>query len=483
MSFRVIVVLLSIISVGCTQQDSPDRPKPKIVYKEPDPSVPIPAPRPVPRPGFVNLDLLEDTMLFDLQTLEANERLNTRYIIGCDRHNKGADLDLYEQGLNLAFNRLSSERFLQPVKAIGAADCIFRIDLRDYTITRFEWQLIEAATILDFETNSVRGNTLKFLAQARKPYIFGIETCVMFECDATVDVGGDLYYDLIDVPNVLADYYAQQGVDVQVEVDNEQAIFSGFSQSLISLGKERLVQVVESDFGYCLQTFDTALGGDNLFLNSFTIELIQARGILNSDKLFKHDASEVICTALNGLTIWGLHDAAGLGASAAPTNIVGNNRTPNLDSAIRIGDCGNCHFPEIIIPFSDQLNAHILGNSAYDDKEKDLANTYIRYDRMAAVISDINNRNALALTELGVFANIDPLANVVFNDIREELTADDVASYTLLQTDVFLKLLTGTAISSQVFGNLLNGGTVNINTIKENFNILVQELNLYEDLN
>ncbi len=476
MSFRVIIAFLTVISFGCSRE-TPDIPEPRVVYSEPD--KPIPPARPVPRPGFVNLDLLEDTQLFDLQTREATERLNTRYLIGCDRHNLGEDLNEFEQGVNLAINRISPERFLKRVQPIGQADCVYRIDIRDFGITRFEWEIIAANAILKFETQSVRGATLKFLTQAAQPYMFAADfSCVISECDNVVNVNGDIYYDLIDVPNNLDGFYRAQGVIVQREADQERLVQVGFSNSLISLSKDRLVQLVESDFGVCAQTFDTAQNGDQLFVNSFTKELINARGQLNSDKLFKHNASETICTGLNGLPIYFLSDANGVGVGFAPTNIVVNNRTPNRSPEINLGDCGNCHYPQVMLAVSDTLQSHILSNSAYDDKEKDLANTYIRIDKMNARMAEANLRNELALTELGVFALRDPVQNNVLN-IRDQATADIVASYTLIPTTRFLTLLRGTEVSSQVFGNLLNGGTVNVATLKEGFPDLVRELNLF----
>ncbi len=479
----LLLVSLLWVTPSCKEDKVIQGPKPRIVYREP--TGPVPDARPVPRSGFVNLDLLEDTILLDLQTLDSDDdRRNTRYLVACDRHNSGDDLDEYRQGVDLGLNRLSAERFLTPVTAIGNAGCIYRINLEDYSITRFEWQLIEAVTLLDFVSKSTRNQNIQFLVQSQKGYIFGIELCAMFECDEVADKGGAVYYDLVNQPNLTQDFFEQQGVNVQDQVNaqNGTALFSGFSQSQIALGKTRLIQVAKSTNGYVMSSFDVALGGDDLFVNPFSQELINAGGRVNSRRRFKHAAQEHIATSNNGLTTWRLNNAADNAEVEAPTSVVTNTKTGKIDPAIRIGDCGNCHYPNVAIPFSDQLRNHILGNSAFDPNEKDLGRIFFNYDRISAIIDKINKRNRIALDELGITAEEDPLTEI-FRNIREEMTADQVAAYTLLPTDQFLRLLTGSAVSSQVFGNLLNGGTVNIATLSDNFNTLVVELNLFDDGN
>ena len=117
-------VLFSILLAltGCTQ--TVEDPEPRIVYK--DPGREPPPVTPPARPGFVNLDIAEDVMLLDLQNIQSrDERENTRYLVGCDRYNQTQDLAEFEQGINIAMNRLSDERFIYPVQAVGQAQCIF----------------------------------------------------------------------------------------------------------------------------------------------------------------------------------------------------------------------------------------------------------------------------------------------------------------------------------------------------------------------
>jgi hypothetical protein len=474
------IVLSIFLSFSCNRKNKIEGPKPRVVFQKPD--IPVPDARPVPRPGFVNTDLLEDTITLDLQSLNSEaEQQRTRYLVGCDRHNNGTDLSSYEQGLNLAMNRLSNERFLTKLTPIGAADCIYRFDLDDFSITRQEWrEVIEPNTLFDFETESTRGQLIQFLTQSRKPYIFGDEICMMFECDAVVANRRQfIYYRLTDQPNLTQDFLAQQDVNILEQVLDQDALYSGFSQSPIALGKNRLIGLFDSLNGACASTYDMVFGGDDIFQNSFSKELAL---VANSNKLLAHDAQEHICTANNGLSIWRLNNAADLAEVVAPTNIVGNtSETKDVDSAIRLGDCGNCHFKTILIPFADSLLPHILGNSAFDADEKQVARDIFNADRITAKVLEINRVNEAALADLDITDDKDPQTFGVQIQIRREMNADQVAGKLFLPTDEFLTQLRGTELSSVAFGALLDGGTVNLATFSGNFKTLVAELNAFDD--
>jgi len=135
----------------------------------------------------------------------------------------------------------------------------------------------------------------------------------------------------------------------------------------------------------------------------------------------------------------------------------------------------------VAIPFSDQIGSFIIRNSAFDQNEKLLAEKFFRFDEMQAVIGDINRRNRSALDELGITGTQDPINEVIARPFRREMNASQVASMTFLTTEEFLERLAGTAISSQVFGNLVGGGTVSLATISANFETLSLELNLFQD--
>ena len=295
-----------------------------------------------------------------------------------------------------------------------------------------------------------------------------------------------MYYDLIDQANTTNQFLADLGTDLQDLVNTEgDILYSGFSQSQIALGKTRLIVFAESDDGWVMGTYDTQLGGDDLFQNPFSLELIQFNGVLQSNKLFKHDAQEFIAAQSNGLFgNFRLNNAlgndGGFAEVEAPTNVVinVNNR---IDASIRPIDCNGCHFSQIAIPFSDQIGAFILRNSNFDQNEKLLAQRFFKFDEMQAIIGDINRRNRSALDELVINGNEDPITEVIAKPFRNEMNLSQVAAFTFLTPEEFSERLGGTAISAQVFGNLLNGGTVSLATLSDNFETLSIELNLFQD--
>ena len=425
-------------------------------------------------------------MQIDLNSIDSNQqKQRTRYLVGCDRANQGLDTDEFEQGINLSVNMLSSERFLTPVTKIGSNGCIYRIDLDAYTLSNQDWKLVERSTLLDFVSKSTRNQDLQFQTQTLKPYVFAVDfTCLSFECDAVAERqnGGFVYYDLTGQANNTQDFFKQQGINsVQQLIDDEDAIFAGFSQSQIALGKTRLLQLLESDDGFVLSTFDTALGGDDLFQNPFTRELAFAGNGQISNKIFRHDAQEHLFTLNNGLLGFRLNNAADNAEIVAPANVVSNLGNERIDPQIRLSDCANCHFGGMI-PFQDAIGEHILKNSAFDQNEKLVSQIFFKGDKITATIDQINRRYKETLDELGINARVDPMTQTVLRPLREEMDATQIAAFTFLDTEEFLTRLAGTAQSSQVFGSLLTGGKVNLAVLNANFKTLVAELNLFQDV-
>jgi hypothetical protein len=181
--------------------------------------------------------------------------------------------------------------------------------------------------------------------------------------------------------------------------------------------------------------------------------------------------------------LWRLNNANDLAEVEAPTNIV-LKVGARIDGAIRIGDCSECHYKQVAIPFvaGDQISNHIQRNSAFDEFEKNLGDIFFNYDRLSAIIEEINRRNNFSLAELGVDgAKGDPLTQDLFAPYRNEMNSAQVASLLLMTEEEFLLLLPGTEVSSQVLGNLINGGTVSLQVLSDNFNTLTLELRAFED--
>jgi hypothetical protein len=458
----------------------------------PQPSQPIPEPREPPRPGFQTVDLVESDILNDLENLNSDtQRTESRYFIGCDRHNNGESMNEFTQGVNRGINQLSSERELFYSTPIGGGECVYRVDLTKLGWTKQDWELIANNDVLQFQSKTVRNRNIQFLTQSRRPYIFGASALLTaYEGDAVADKRGAIYYSILRQDANTTNFLRDRGVDRQAIVNDEEAMFSGFSSSQIALGKTRMIAVFDSTDGVCISTYDTVLGGDDIFKNPFTLELARAGQVNNQQvtlRIFQHDAQEHICTRPNGLFAeYRLNDRADTGQSIAPANVVTNlqGAAANIDSQIRLGDCMVCHYKEsAILGFQDQLRAHITSNPAFSNVEKKLGAIFFRFDKITARVAELNRAHARAMTELGITASEDPLWNVVMKPLRKEMTIEQVAAYMLLDSVTFKERLRGAPISSQVFGNLLSGGSVNLATLSKNFKVLTEETAAYEDEN
>ena len=481
---KFIILLCSLIVIACNLQPSEkiiEIPAQEFPEPDKDPNEPVPS-----GPNFIDLQNLEFTMFLDVSQLESPaERENTRYLIGCDRFNQNHDLTFFEQGVNKGINMLSNQRFVRRATPIGTADCIYRIDLRDYGITTREWRLVEQNVQLEFVSQTVTNQNLQFLVQARKPYLFAVDFFLTsFEADSVANKGCAIYCDLIDQEFILDDFYQQNGVLLQREYDDQRVLLSGFSQSQIALGKTRLVEVVESRNGYILSTYDVSLAEqDNIFLNPFTKEASLAGGINRTKKTFRHVAQEHIYSLVNGLWGFRLNGANGNAESFAPNDVVINLQAASaqLEPTIYLGSCSGCHHQNVGIEFSDQVNQHVNSNPSFNAQEKLLADIFYDYDAIDAVINEINRINRQQLSELGITSGDDPINKTLFEPFRKEMNARQIAAFTFLTEQEFLERLRGASVSSTLLGNLLNGGTVSIQDIKDAFPILVEELNLFRD--
>ena len=481
----IVILLLSLI--GCNQNNREVLIEDRVIPSSP---VNVPPPLDVPdNPENIGLEIQEDQILLDLNTLSDNDRLNARYLIGCNYYNEGlTNLNDIEAGVNVGINSISTESRLERVAPIGVGGCTYRIDLDSFGLTRGEWQKIESSLLLDFVTESVRGQQIQFLTQSIKPYVFASDFFTTTTQADALTVRNNLYYNLVEQPLELADFFASIGVNVQQEFDDENVVVSGFSASQIALQKTRSVQALESDDGFVVTTYDSALSSqDSHFLNPFPLEAALAKGSKRSNKVFKFNAQEHIYTLPNGMMGFRLNGASGAAEVLAPNDVVINlNATAEgLDPTIFIGSCANCHSTlNPMLQFTDQLANHILNQGAFDAQEKELADVFFNQTAMEGRLRRVTSEYQDSLNKLGAAepGDQDSLGKNIINPFRKEMDASQVAGYVMMPLGVFIQRLGGSNDSSQIFGNLLSGGTVSLGVLSANFDQLVEDLGAYKDV-
>jgi hypothetical protein len=488
------LILLALVA-GCLQKPKVvDRPNPVFIPQPPQgPLPPVPEP---PTPDFITVEAGEDSMLFDVQSLQSdNERLDTFYMYGCDLYNAGADLRMIEQAANKLINSVSSADRPRRLTAFGPAGvpCIFRGDQSDYNLNNDKYRAIERALTLDFTPESIRAQNLQFLTQKRKPYFYLADAAVTFlqgdqltnsdtNGDGLVDTGCGLYCILTEQPIRRDLFFDFVGVDFQREFDDEAAICSATNRSPIALGKGRIVCIVETDFGWLMTTWDSDQANqDSINLNPFPPEVGIAAGLFG-DGVFNFNAQEDLATARNGLYIRRLNGADGLAQSEAPGNVVTIPDDRIHDGLVRLGLCSQCH--SIIGKEVPDEAARIISSSpAFDADQKLAGEIFFNGNLFDAKLREINEAHREALARIGVDQTaVDPISEYLMKWIRDPYDARKAAAFAGLPTEIFLEQLRGTEVSSVVLASLFTpGATVSYADYQGNFPTLVQELNLFRD--
>jgi hypothetical protein len=453
------------------------------------PQLPVEEPPPVQpgKPGFVRFDEIEQYVDRDIKTLNAADRPKTRYLIGCNFLDQGIDdLSDHKAGVNKGLNMISTERLITTADTIDDSGCIWRINIDDIGMTTEEWQKVERNNVLPFISDSVRGRTIRALANTNQPLVYASSFFLTVMQADQVSIGNQLYYDLTEQPLNDTEFVAKLGINLQGEFNDEGPACAGGGRSQIALGKPRLICILDTTAdGFLMFTADTSLAkNDSILQNPFLGEMAAIPGSV-TPKIFKFVAREWIFSMPNGLmTGYRLSNAGGTAEVIAPTNVVIDieQAGKGLPPDITLGACSNCHHQEAGIFFKDEVFNSVRNNGNFNTAEKQLAEVFYRADKFQAKRTVANQNHTRALKEIGVSTfKEDPLVTNIIQPLRGELTAEDVAGYLFMETDDFKIRLNGTNLSKVLFGSLIDGGVVPLQDFVRGFGALKDELILFRD--
>ena len=468
----------------------------------PEPTIEPPPVQPPPLPGFVAFDAFEDALVIDLQDLQSQEREDTRYLIGCDRFNISEELEEFGQGINRGINGLSTERFITPPTPIGSSGCIFRINLTDYDITTEEWQLLEQRTLLQAVSRTTRGETIQFYTQTERPWLFADDMMLTaYEGDALTDQNCTTYCDLVEQPILVDDFFANEGVNLQEEFDREEARCGGTNESKIALGKGRIICQVESDNGWLSIAYDSSLAvPDSINENPFTDEMALANPdapylsgdytnpdygrIPRTTKIFQFQAQEMIGVLPNGLQLFRLNGNDGVAATAAPADVVQNYKAvgDQLEGVIRIAACTGCH-TKGSEGYTDELFDHISERSNFNSDEKTLARVFMKSTLIRQAMNEIDERHGRTLNQMGIDpTNRDAFTARLITPLRNLMDAREAAAKFFLTPEQYRDCLSGSVVAAQNLGAHLTGGRVSLQVFTDNYETVIEECNLFEDV-
>ncbi len=452
---------------------------PGVVLGEPPFEAPEGDVPPLKRPtdDVIQNDEVENWALADSLALSDVDARNTVYLSGANFANDGSSVETAIAGTELGVNLLSNESFIEKGRPIGGENSILAVDLRDFFGSQSDavWRLIEDQAIIKIESQTQRFRQLQFLTQKRLPIVhmqIFLETAFL----------SPVYYAIKNVPQNENQFWLQQGINRQRDFDDrDKGIYlAGFQESQIG-PDNRVVRRMEGREGSCWNSYDVdslnLVAESNFFRFPFPIEA-------RSQLTLRHAAGEILCVQRNGLFVMALYNGAGVRQDAAPTTVVVNTRTAalGLDPSIVIRDCVGCH-TQYVLPVRDELRRQVQ-DSPFGANDKLLAQLFFKPQaQLDAITEQDNARYADTLGELNIESGgIDPMNVGVIDKIRDGMDAKELAAFLYISEGELLTGLAGSDLAQQEVGQLLQGGTIGFNTIKASLNAIIDDLNLFRDI-
>jgi len=340
-----------------------------------------------------------DAMLDDLRRAPAEERRFLRYFTLHHLQNnpviESRDLSVYRAALSKAINSLSwHPRIAVPreVKltdqAEGTGGLLYAIDLRHYQWTPQTWNLIERSypygvsyAASDQEELRRKQESIEELTSVSVPLM----RADWFVATAT---RGDLYYQILDLPQNETHLLRQLGVDPQAAMANphpESIARAGFARSGVS-AQNRLVERLVGRTGMYWRSFDFGPDAGRGKLTRFPLG--PPSGNPHFDRFaFRHDGGEIIFALPNQLHGYLLIDEQGDRIEVGPIHVVGDAlKTAGTPAIVNAVSCFACHKHGMIDMVDTLREGSVLEGDARRQVEKlhpvrDVMNALVQRDR------------------------------------------------------------------------------------------------------
>ena len=427
----------------------------------------------------LDLRYVEKTIFLDLNdNIDERDRPFIRYLVGTHRaYYSNEDLAVAKKASDKTTNSLiERERDVVQSSYVDDIKSIFRIDIRSYELSVQDWEVIERFDRFKFISNTDFGRSIRLLTGAKLPWLHSdnFSDMVLFN--------SNLYYFLNGTRKSLNDQLIKLGVRFNADLVNFDATLLGFNGSSISAQKNRLLSRHESQDGSAWLSFDVKPLGNVAQRNLFKFPLPANIG---SNRVFFHDASELIYSLPSGLHGYALYDRFGNLQNVAPIDIVKDLISPvipgpEIKAAI---SCFRCHSGGII-PAVDQVRAKVLENSTeftVNDQER-VRNLYKRQTSLNALFKVDNNQYLAALSKLGISASEPDPINVARDFFYTDYDAKKVAAFFFLPKGKFLELLSLSGDVRNEIGQLLiEGGTVSLDQLIQTAPLIFRDFKLLDE--
>ncbi|MEY2933183.1 MAG: Serine/threonine-protein kinase pkn1 [Pseudomonadota bacterium] len=373
---------------------------------------------------LVDFDQLYQDINDDLRDADNNDAQFFRYISITNRFTAGVcaegGLDRDRQGLIKMMNMLSIKASTGDVVPANDDETLYRIDLRDFDWDRAVdvngapftdvWEAIADANPYAVEFFGDDADEAKDDALTAFPVMFA---------DQMMDVAiiGNLYYSIIgvDVAQPLSTFITGLGIDVDANIEEEEAIRAGTSKSRISR-QDRLVERHDIGIrgGAYWQSFDFANdANESIFEDPFG---------------FTPGGTEAIFTLPNGMLAYIIADA---NDTIVEDSAILLDTNQNNFRAVTSVSCSNCHATGFI-PVVDEVRDIAVANAREiglnNDQLEQLKAIYVAPDafaRKAKQDSEGFYQRALQLVDLPIQGG-DPVSGV-FLRFDQDMTLNDAA--------------------------------------------------------
>ncbi len=418
--------------------------------------------------SFVTNEAVVESIHSHVSKVNERGRRFMRYFTLTHLYNAGVsedELQTYRNAFAKLINSLSWNTDLVVPEVIDDAKTIFAVDIRQLQWNKEIWQAIEDANPYFLELVGPEAVACREMCETPMP-------SVRVDWFVFAASKPPLYHTTLGLPESDRALEDLLRVNVQANIDQEQAIRAGFNRSGVSQNN-RLIEWHKSPYGSYWKSYD--FGGNIGRQNLFECPLGPASG----NRYFQHDGGEIIFTLPNGLLGFLLVDEAGARIDQGPTHIVSDPKQP--DRAVTNGvSCLSCHYAGII-PKRDEVGVAVRLNRTAFQEADDILALYRPSEELDRLMSSDSERFASALRRLGI-SNVsrsgEPVSAIAAR-FQDDIDLRSASAEFGLQPQEFLKRLAQSTRVARLFSSLtIEGGTLKRDVFKDVFQSACADLNL-----
>ncbi|MGN6133198.1 MAG: SHD1 domain-containing protein [Aureliella sp.] len=418
------------------------------------PSLPTTQKRP-----FITNEQIIDAIYADVQKQPERSRRFMRYFTLTHLYNAGVsedELQTYRNAFTKLINSLSWNTSLISPRPIDSARTVMGIDIRDLFWNVEMWAAIEKANPYFLRLTTPSSIKCVEETQTEMPLV-RIDWFVFAASKPP------LYHVLLNLPDSDTGLEDLLRVNVQANIDQEQAIRAAFNRSGVSQNN-RLIEWHKSPYGSYWKSYD--FGGSAGRQNLFQYPM----GPHGNGDTFQHDGGEIIFSLPNGLQGYLLVDGSGKRIDQGPINIVSDPK--RADKTVTNGvSCMSCHYTGVI-PKRDEVGGAVRANrGAFADAEDILA-LYREAAELDEIFSHDSQRFAAASKRIGISSlsrSGEPVSAMAAR-FEQEIDLPQVACEFGLSAEDFRERLGKATTVARAFSSLLiPGGTIKRDVFKDLF--------------